>query len=89
MASEVASSGVPYYAARLRSYILRLPLFTRCILVLIVLVWIAQLQMIWNVTSWGSLQPSEVGLQTSMYTPLVLSLVESRIRLCCKGGFRD
>ena len=51
--------------ARLRSYIFRLPLFTRIILLLIILFWILELQTAWNVTQWGALVPKEVNLGTS------------------------
>ncbi|KAL1956213.1 hypothetical protein VTO42DRAFT_7560 [Malbranchea cinnamomea] len=63
MAMDV-STKVPFYANRLRSYLLRLPLFTRCILILIVLAWIVQLIGIWDVLAWGALTPSKVGLGT-------------------------
>ena len=50
---------------RLRSYIFRLPLFTRLILLAIIVFWVLELQSKWNVVKWGGLIPSEVGLQTS------------------------
>lgn len=52
---------------RLRSYILRLPLFTRACIVIIIAFWIAELQTVWSVTQWGSLIPKEIGLATSMW----------------------
>lgn len=51
--------------ARLRSYIFRLPLFTRIVLLLIVIFWILELQSAWNVVQWGALYPNEVNLGTS------------------------
>lgn len=51
--------------ARLRNYVFRLPLFTRIILLLIVLFWILELQSAWNVTQWGALVPEKVNLGTS------------------------
>ena len=51
---------------RIRSHILRLPLFTRLIVLLIVGLWVASLQTAWDVRQWGSLIPEEIGLQTSM-----------------------
>ena len=54
--------------ARLRSYIFRLPLFTRIILLLIILFWILEFQTAWNITQWGALVPSEVNLGTSTST---------------------
>jgi len=51
---------------RIRSHILRLPLFTRLIVLLIVGLWVASLQSKWDVQEWGALIPKEIGLQTSM-----------------------
>ncbi|PGH10216.1 rhomboid protein 2 [Helicocarpus griseus UAMH5409] len=52
--------------ARLRSYILRLPLFTRAVLLFIAVFWVLEIQTLWSVTQWGALIPSETGL-SSMY----------------------
>jgi GPI-anchor transamidase subunit GAA1 len=49
---------------RIRSYLFRLPLFTRLILLAIVAFWLLELQTVWSVTKWGWLQPSEVNLGT-------------------------
>ncbi|KAL8840236.1 MAG: hypothetical protein Q9170_001443 [Blastenia crenularia] len=49
---------------RLRSYVFRLPLFTRIVLVLIALFWILELQKVWNVVQWGALIPKEINLAT-------------------------
>lgn len=54
---------------RLRSYILRLPLFTRACILIIVVFWLLELQTVWSVTQWGSLIPKEIGLGTSMRKP--------------------
>ena len=56
--------------ARLRIYALRLPLFTRSILLLIILFWILELQTAWNVAQWGALVPKEVNLGTSTFSRL-------------------
>ena len=50
---------------RLRSYILRLPLFTRACIVIILIFGVVELQTVWNVIQWGSLIPKEIGLGTS------------------------
>ena len=50
---------------RLRSYLLRLPLFTRIILLVIIVFGILELQSAWNVAQWGALIPKEVNLGTS------------------------
>ncbi|KIV96354.1 hypothetical protein PV10_00235 [Exophiala mesophila] len=52
--------------ARIRTYVFRLPLFTRLILFAIIAFWILELQTVWSVIQWGSLIPKEVGL-SSMY----------------------
>ncbi len=51
---------------RLRSYLLRLPLFTRLILLAIIVFWLLEFQTVWNVVQWGSLDPKEIGFG-SMY----------------------
>ncbi|MCJ1224116.1 putative rhomboid protease [Toensbergia leucococca] len=49
---------------RLRSYIFRLPLFTRMIIVLITVFGILELQSAWDVKKWGALIPNEMGFGT-------------------------
>ena len=49
---------------RARSYIFRLPLFTRVIIVIIFAFWIVGVQSVWNLRQWGALIPSEVNLAT-------------------------
>ena len=51
---------------RLRTYMFRLPLFTRLILLLIIIFWTLELQPAWNVPDWGGLIPNEINLGTSM-----------------------
>ena len=55
---------------RLRSYVFRLPLFTRTVLVFVVVFWILELQKVWNVVQWGALIPKEVNLGTSKSRPV-------------------
>ena len=57
---------------RIRSYVFRLPLFTRIVLVFVGLFWILELQQVWDVVQWGALVPKEVNLGTSMF-PLAQS----------------
>ncbi|OAX83142.1 hypothetical protein ACJ72_02502 [Emergomyces africanus] len=57
---------LPFNPGRLRSYILRLPLFTRVVLLLIAVFWVLGIQPLWDVAQWGALIPNEVGL-ASMY----------------------
>lgn len=54
-----------FSAARMRSYVFRLPLFTRSIIGVIILLWLLGFQSVWNVQEWGALIPKEIGLQTS------------------------
>jgi membrane associated rhomboid family serine protease len=49
---------------RIRSYILRLPLFTRGVILVVLVFWILELQTVWSVIEWGSLKPSQIGLFT-------------------------
>jgi glycosylphosphatidylinositol transamidase len=51
----------------MRSYIFRLPLFTRSIILIIVALWVVSNQSIWDVQQWGALIPQEIGLSTSQY----------------------
>lgn len=49
---------------RIRSYILRLPLFTRAIILVVLIFWVLELQTVWSVIEWGSLKPSQIGIFT-------------------------
>ena len=60
---------------RLRSYLLRLPLFTRGCVLAVLIFWIIELQTVWSVTQWGSLIPREIGLTTCELRPAKYSLV--------------
>ncbi|KAM0797257.1 rhomboid protein 2 [Usnea florida] len=53
-----------FNASRLRTYLLRIPLFTRIVLILITLFWILEFQSKWDVAQWGALVPLEVNLST-------------------------
>lgn len=51
--------------SRARSYLFRLPLFTRIALAAIVVTWIVQVAVPgWDVRTWGALVPAEVGLSS-------------------------
>jgi glycosylphosphatidylinositol transamidase len=64
--SPSALLALPFSPARLRSYLLRLPLFTRAVLLIIVALWAMELQTVWNIVKWGALIPDEMNLGTSM-----------------------
>ena len=51
--------------ARLRSYLVRLPLLTRGVLLLIALVWLLELGDAWQLDSLLALEPAQLGLQSS------------------------
>ncbi|KAG2024321.1 hypothetical protein GB937_003974 [Aspergillus fischeri] len=66
MAIPSALPPLPFNPTRVRSYVLRLPLFTRLVLLVILAFWLLELQTIWSVVQWGSLTPNEIGIG-SMY----------------------
>lgn len=66
MAPPAALPPLPFNPSRLRSYILRIPLFTRLVLLAIVAFGVLELQTLWSVVEWGSLTPNEIGLGSSM-----------------------
>lgn len=77
-----APSPLPAFnPARLRSYILRLPLFTRICLFVILVFWLVELQTVWSVTQWGAIIPNEMGLATSKETSRVTVLLAAGRRL--------
>lgn len=51
---------------RARSYVTRLPLFTRLIILVIVAAWIASVQSVWDLREWGALIPDQISI-TSAY----------------------
>lgn len=62
---KMAFSIQQFDARRVKSYLFRLPLCTRLLLVIIVAFYIASLFLSWF-TPWAALIPSEIGLQSSM-----------------------
>lgn len=54
-----------FNAFRARSYVLRLPLFTRVIVVVIFAVWVLGLQKMWDLQQWGALIPSQITFATA------------------------
>jgi membrane associated rhomboid family serine protease len=53
-----------FSTVRARSYVSRLPLFTRAIILIMIVLWIAGVQSVWNIRSWGALIPDKVTLAT-------------------------
>lgn len=53
-----------FSALRARSYIFRLPLFTRAIILVIFVFWILGIPSLWNLRQWGSLIPDQVTFTT-------------------------
>ncbi|CAL3971688.1 unnamed protein product [Diplocarpon coronariae] len=72
----MAPSLPQFSAVRMRSYIFRLPLFTRGVILVISLFWIASIQSVWDVQQWGALIPEEIGL-SSMYRTNTFPLVHA------------
>lgn len=68
MAPPAALPPLPFNPARVRSYILRIPLFTRLVLLATIAFWVLELQTLWSVVQWGSLAPDEIGLGSSMFS---------------------
>ncbi|KAL4920275.1 Gaa1-like protein [Aspergillus aurantiobrunneus] len=68
MAPPAALPPLPFNPSRVRSYLLRLPLFTRLVVVAIIVFWLLELQTVWSVVQWGSLIPDEIGLSTMYRT---------------------
>lgn len=67
MATPAALPPLPFNPSRVRSYLVRLPLFTRLVLLVIFAFWLLELQTIWSVVQWGALIPDEINLGTSMH----------------------
>lgn len=65
MATPAALPPLPFNPSRIRSYLVRLPLFTRLVLLVIFAFLILELQTLWSVVKWGALIPDEIGLGTS------------------------
>ncbi|KAK6838277.1 hypothetical protein RU639_000596 [Aspergillus parasiticus] len=66
MATPAALPPLPFNPARVRSYLLRLPLFTRLVVLAIIVFWLLEFQTVWSVVQWGALAPDEIGFG-SMY----------------------
>jgi glycosylphosphatidylinositol transamidase len=67
MATPAALPPLPFNPGRVRTYLVRLPLFTRLVLLIILAFWLLELQTIWSVVQWGALIPEEINLGTSMF----------------------
>jgi hypothetical protein len=71
MATPAALPPLPFNPGRIRTYLLRLPLFTRLVLLIILAFWLLEFQTIWSVVQWGALIPEEINLGTSMFDSLL------------------
>jgi len=65
-----------FSATRLRSYVFRLPLFTRVVIFIIIIAWIASIQSVWDLEKWGALIPKEIGIST-MYRTNTFPLIHA------------
>lgn len=68
MASPAALPPLPFNPSRVRSYVLRLPLFTRLVILAIIVFWLLELQTVWSVVQWGSVIPDEMNFRTMYRT---------------------
>ncbi|KAL4787204.1 Gaa1-like protein [Aspergillus varians] len=59
---------LPFNPSRVRSYVLRLPLFTRLVILAIIVFWLLEFQNVWDVIQWGAVIPNEIGLSTMYRT---------------------
>lgn len=53
--------------SRLRTYLFRLPFFTRLCVFAIIAFWLLELQTVWSVIQWGSVIPNEISLAGGAY----------------------
>ncbi|KZF22980.1 hypothetical protein L228DRAFT_247412 [Xylona heveae TC161] len=61
----MVSAALPQFnPARIRSYLLRLPIFTRVALFAIIALWFLSILPLWDVQQWGALIPNEIHLST-------------------------
>jgi hypothetical protein len=77
---------------RAKSYVYRLPLFTRLVVFIIVAAWVATaaLGQTWDILAWGALVPDEVGFATCTLLPMInsgssITLRGDRRKRCCAG----
>lgn len=62
-----SGAAVTFNTQRTRAYLLKLPLFTRATVLIIVLTWVLTLvgkSWSWDVKTWGALIPDEIGVAT-------------------------
>ncbi|OJJ57441.1 hypothetical protein ASPSYDRAFT_153786 [Aspergillus sydowii CBS 593.65] len=68
MASPAALPPLPFNPSRVRSYLLRLPLFTRLVILAMIVFWLLELQTVWSVVQWGAVIPDEMNFRTMYRT---------------------
>lgn len=56
-----------FSTVRARSYVFRLPLFTRLVVAVIFLFWIIALPGLWDVRGWGALVPDKVSFTSGKH----------------------
>lgn len=81
MPSPSSSNVSSFSTLRARSYIFRLPLFTRCAVSAIGLVWVISVltQSFWDLKSWWSLAPKELSLTKRQFCGLYFSCRVARV----------
>lgn len=84
MATPAALPPLPFNPGRIRTYLLRLPLFTRLVLLVILAFWLLEFQTMWSVVQWGALIPEEINLGTSMFDSMLQENTGRMLtRWCC------
>lgn len=68
--NTMASSVTSFSTLRARSYVFRLPLFTRIVLLVIIAAWIAGFQSVWRLSEWGALIPDQLSFTSCWSSPL-------------------
>lgn len=63
---------------RARSYVFRLPLFTRAMALIIVLLWAFGVQSVWDLRAWGALIPDKISFATGEPVNPALTTLESQ-----------
>lgn len=83
MATPAALPPLPFNPGRIRTYILRLPLFTRLVLLVILAFWLLEFQTMWSVVQWGALIPEEINLGTSKFNSMLEGYIGRTLTWWC------
>lgn len=75
---------------RARSYVFRLPLFTRAIALIIIALWLVGLQSVWDLRQWGAMIPDQISFATgSLWSDCCqVTRLELELTWCSILGYR-